>query len=130
MKHLIKVEENSVFKAMPRTANAYILEQIMKTTNNTSEIEYDTHYPTKFKVVSSGVEHELRNKVKFLFTESELASFQRIGEITDSQLLEFVIKHYSVTKEHLIEQCIKRNALEKQIAKLEKELNDLTVQAK
>lgn len=127
MKHLIKVEENSVFKAMPRTANAYILDQVMKATNNTGEIEYDTHYPTKFKVVSSGVEHDLRN---IIFTDAELASFQQISEITDSQLLEFVTKHYSITKEELVGLCVKRNALEKQIAKLEKELNDLTVQAK
>ena len=135
MKHYIKVEFNSEFK-QDLHLNREIMQDIIKTTNGTCEIEFDTHYPTKYRPLNSQFTHNLSEppfSISYLFDAAELESFTRVdnrtgtGELSNTELLGFVCKHFKTSIPELQKLAQKRKVLEFEIIKLEKELNDLTM---
>ena len=132
MKHHIKVEFNSEFKQDSRI-NCEIMEHITRTTNGTCEIEFDTHFPTKYTPLNTLREQNMRGRVSHLFDAAELESFTRVdsrtgtAELSDTELLDFVCKHFKTSIPELQKLAQKRKALESEITKLEKEINDLTM---
>lgn len=131
MKHHIKVEFNSEFKK-DSPLNREIMEHITRTTNGTCEIEFDTHCPTKYKALNTLREQDMRGRVSYLFSTLELESFTRVNktgttELSNTELLDFVCKHFKTSITELQKLAKKRNALESEIIKLEKEINDLTM---
>ena len=132
MKHYIKVEFNSEFK-QELPSNREIMRDIIKTTNGTREIEFDTHFPTKYTPLNTLREQDMRRRVSHLFDAAELESFTRVdnrtgtAELSDTELLDFVCKHFKTSIPELQKLAQKRKALESEITKLEKEINDLTM---
>lgn len=135
MKHHIKVEFNSEFRK-EHTSNHTIMEDIIKTTNGTCEIEFDPNCPTKYRPLNSQFTHNLAEppfSFSYLFDAAELESFTRVvnrtctAELSDTELLDFVCKHFKTNIPELQKLAQKRKALESEITKLEKEINDLTM---
>ena len=134
MKHHIKVEFNSEFK-QDSQINCEIMEHITRTTNGACEIEFDTHYPTKYRPLNSQFTHNLSEppcSISYLFDDAELASFTKVNktgtaELSNTELLDFVCKHFKTSITELQKLAQKRKVLESEIIKLEKEINDLTM---
>ena len=134
MKHYIKVEFNSEFK-QDLHLNREIMQDIIKTTNGTCEIEFDTNCPTKYRPLNSQFTYNLSEppfSISYLFDAAELASFTKVNktgtaELSNTELLDFVCKHFKTSIPELQKLAQKRKVLESEIIKLEKELNDLTM---
>lgn len=127
MKHNVKVQFNDKF--LDTSMNQYIYRSIVDATGGTCEIEFDDHYPRKFIALNTGIVYDMAHQVSHLFTSEELQSFEKVSShtLTNVALLAFVCKHYKVTLEELNIMAQKRKVLEKEIARLERELNDFSM---
>ena len=128
MKHKVKVQFNDKF-VESSVLNQQIYKNIESATGGTCEIEFDDHYPRKFRVLNSGTVYDMTHQVSILFSPEELHSFEKVITCTlnNAALLAFVCKHYKVTLDDLNTMALKRKAIEDEIAKLEKELNDFSM---
>ena len=128
MKHNVKVQFNDKFSATS-ISNQSIYRSIVNATDGTCEIEFDDHYPRKFMALNTGRVYDMAHQVSHLFTSGELQSFEKVSShtLTNVALLAFVCKHYKVTLEELNIMAQKRKVLEKEIARLERELNDFSM---
>lgn len=128
MKHKVKVQFNDKFLGSS-VLNQQIYKNIESATGGTCEIEFDDHYPCKFRALNSGTVYDMSHQVSHLFSPEELNSFEKViaGTLNNAALLSFVCKHYKVTLDDLNTMALKRKAIEDEIAKLEKELNDFSM---
>ena len=124
----VLVKPNSVFTL--DWLNTQIYELVVKYTDGKCKIQYDTDKPRTFLDLTTGKTHSFNGTqydFSHMFNQNELDSFEPADTITDSDLLEFMLTHFKVSRKDMETKFRKREKILEEIKKLEEELNDITL---
>lgn len=125
----VLVKPNSVFTI--NGLNKQIYELVVKYTDGKCKIQYDTNVENSFVDLTTGKTHSFNNQYDFshMFNQNELDSFEPADTdtITDSDLLEFMLNYFMVSKEEMGTKLHNRKKIIEEIKKLEEELNAITL---
>ena len=124
----ILVKPNSVFTI--NGLNKQIYELVVKYTDGKCKIQYDTNVRKSFVDLTTGKTHSFNGSqydFSYMFNQNELDSFETADTITDSELLEFMLNYFKVSKEEMGTKFKKRKSILEEIKKLEEELNAFTM---
>ena len=124
----VLVKPNSVFTIVG--LNWQIYELVVKYTDGKCKIQYDTNIGKSFVDLTTGKTHSFNGTqydFSHMFNENELNSFEPADAITDSDLLEFMLTYFKVSREDMETKFKKREKILEEIKKLEEELNAIAM---
>ena len=124
----VLVKPNSVFTIYG--LNEQIYELVVKYTDGKCKIQYDTENRKSFVDLTTGKAYSFygtQYDFSHMFNQNELDSFEPADTITDSDLLEFMLTHFKVSREDMETKFKKREKILEEIKKLEEELNAFTL---
>ena len=125
----VLVKPNSVFTIYDGL-NKQIYELVVKYTDGKCKIQYDTNVGKSFVDLTTGKTHSFNGSqydFSHMFNQNELDSFEPADTITDSDLLEFMLNYFKVSKEEMGTKFHNRKKIIEEIKKLEEELNAITL---
>ena len=124
----VLVKPNSVFTL--DWLNTQIYELVVIYTDGKCKIQYDTNIEKSFVDLTTGKTHSFYgSQYDFchMFNQNELDSFEPADTITDSDLLEFMLNYFKVSKEEMGTKFYNRKKIIEEIKKLEEKLNAITL---
>ena len=123
----VLVKPNSVFIINDiYSINKQIYELVVKYTDGKCKIQYDTENRKSFVDLTTGKTHSFNGTqydFSHMFNQDELDSFEPANTITDSDLLEFMLTYFKVSRENMETKFKKREKILEEIKKLEEELD-------
>lgn len=112
--------------------NIDIYRRICSCTNGLYLIEFDTEKPMMFRDITSGTRYDLSGlnlRIHRLFHKEALESFTQLPftYTSDTELLEYFLEKFMLTRDKVRQQIAKRKVIEAKIKELEKEYNEIGV---
>ena len=124
----VLVKPNSVFTINGLNKQIYGL--VVKYTDGKCKIQYDTENRKSFVDLTTGKTYSFygtQYDFSHMFNQNELDSFEPADTIADSDLLEFMLTYFKVSRENMETKFKKREKILEEIKKLEEELDALTM---